>query len=170
MIDDENETMNASDPNAGEKEVQEEVESEEAYSAADLAQFSGADVQTVQKGFFATVPGYLTIAAIALLILAALLFFLFFGVIVLGEVEEHDDVFELCAIRLMKRREGKWCVDLGSVFDDNAVVKLRIGLIFAVMFDGWDIEGNVTGMYEGVTEEEIAQPVLMYRKKIRRSV
>ncbi len=152
------------------EQKEESHENEEAYSASDLADYAKLQSQNKEKGFWQTIPGYVTIGAIALAVLLAILFFLFFGVIVFGEVEEHDEVFELCLIRLMKRREGEWCVDLGSAFDDNAVLKLRIGLLFAVIFDGWDITCQTHGVYEGHVEAVIGQPLMVYRKKIRRNV
>ena len=87
-----------------------------------------------------------------------------------GEAEEHDEVFELCSIRLMKRRGGNWCVNLGNAFDDNAVVKLRIGILFAVVFDGWDITGDVKGIYEGEIVSQAEQNMMLHRRNIRRSV
>ena len=148
----------------------EDVESDEAYTASDLAGSRQLREQNLKKGFFDTPYGYIVIALIALLILLLALFFLFFGVIVLGEAEEHDEVFEICSLRIMKRRDGKWCVNLGTAFDDNAVLKLRIGLLFAVIFDGWDMTGEVYGMYEGDIEAGVEQGVLLYRKNIRRSL
>ena len=143
---------------------------ENAYSASDLAIDGELAEQSSSALFWRTMPGYLTIIGIILLLLLLALFFLFFGVIVTGEVEEHDEVFELCAIRLMRRHEGNWCVNLGSAFDDNAVLKLHIGLVFAAVFDGWDLTGEVTGIYEGQVTGQISQNMLMYRKKIRRNV
>ena len=171
IIDDENESIGATDgQNTGSTAEEESHENDESYSASDLAEFGQQGEVSLKKGFFGTVPGYITIIAIALLLLVLLLFFLFFGVIVTGEVEEHDEVFELCAIRLMRRHEGNWCVNLGSAFDDNAVLKLRIGLVFAVIFEGWDLIGEAHGMYEGTVEEEISQGMMLYRKKVRRNV
>ncbi len=159
----------------GEIEEKEEVETEnieadKAYSASDLSVEGEMYVENAEPGFFQTVPGYAVISAIALAVLLLLLFFLFFGVIVFGEVEEHDEVFELCAIRVMRRREGNWCVNLGSAFDDNAVIKLRIGLLFAVIFNDWDITGDVDGLYKGEVISQAKQNMLFYRKNIRRSV
>ena len=148
----------------------EDVVSDEAYSGADLAGSRELKEQSLEKGFFDTTSGHIVIALIALLLLLLALFFLFFGVIVLGEAEEHDEVFEICAFRIIKRREGGWCVNLGTAFDDNAVLKLRIGLLFAVIFEGWDMTGEVYGMYEGEIKADVEQGMLLYRKNIRRSV
>ena len=150
--------------------VTEDVEAEEAYSASDLAIDEELKQKSLEKGFFDTLPGFLVIGAIALLLLLLALFFLFFGVIVSGEVEEHDEVFELCALRIMMRHDGNWCVNLGSAFDDNAVLKLRIGLLFAVIFAGWDLIGKTAGLYEGEVKGQVEQGMLLYRKNIRRSV
>ncbi len=149
---------------------EEEVESEEAYGAADLGVDAEAYEQSAAKGFFQTMPGYIVIIGSAFLILLLALFFLFFGVLVFGEVEEHDEVFELCGIRLMRRREGNWCVNLGSAFDENAVLKLRIGILFARIFDDWDITGEVSGMYEGEIVSQAKQNMMFYRKNVRRSI
>ncbi len=170
IIDDENTAVGTGEALPDNEPQTEEVESEKAYSASDLASDAEFRQQSLEKGFFATVPGYIVIACAALLILLLALFFLFFGVMVFGEVEEHDDVFEICALRIMRRKEGNWCVNLGSAFDDNAVLKLRIGLVFAAIFDGWDITGEVSGMYEGKVAGCVEQGMMLYRKNIRRSV
>lgn len=170
IIDEENESVGTGEEKEADTIETKNVENDEAYSAADLAEYGELNEMNAEKGFFRTVPGYLTIGAIALLALLLLMFFLFFGVIVLGEVEEHDEVFELCAIRIMTRRDGNWHIGLGSSFDDNAVLKLRIGLLFAVMFEGWDLKCDTKGLYEGIVEEPIAQNMMLYRKNIRRSV
>lgn len=149
---------------------EEAVDAEDAYSAADLAAEELLRQQSLAAGFWGTIPGYLTMIAIILVLLLLALFFLFFGVIVTGEIEEHDEVFELCAIRLMKWKDGNWCVRLGSAFDENAVLKLRIGILFAVMFDEWTLTGETEGIYEGRVEGPISQNMLMYRKNIRRSL
>ena len=67
-------------------------------------------------------------------------------------------------------REGKWCLNLGTAFDDNAVLKLRVGLLFAVIFEEWDMTGEVYGMYEGEITAAVEQGMLLYRKNIRRSL
>ena len=70
----------------------------------------------------------------------------------------------------MKRHEGNWSVRLGEAFDENAVLKLRIGLLFAVIFEDWELTGEVTGMYEGTITGQIRQGMQMLRRNIRRSV
>ncbi len=140
------------------------------YAASDLAIEGELQSQSMEKGFWSSAAGYAVIIGSALLFLLLALFLLFFGVIVMGEVEEHDEVFELCSIRLMRRHEGNWCVNLGNAFDENAVVKLRIGILFAVIFDGWDITGKTKGIYEGEVTGAAQQNMLMYRKNVRRSV
>ena len=79
-------------------------------------------------------------------------------------------MFELCSIRLMKRKDGSWCVNLGSAFDENAVLKLRIGILFSVIFDGWEITGYSKGMYEGEITAQAEQNMMLRRRNIRRSV
>ncbi len=145
-------------------------ESENTYEAADLAMDGEMYEQQYEKGFFETAAGYAAIAIAALVLLALAVFFLFFGVIVFGEVEEHDEVFEFCAIRFMRRREGEWVIKLGDAFDDNAVLKLRIGIVFALMFEEWDITGETSGTYEGYVKGQVEQGMLLYRRNIRRSV
>jgi hypothetical protein len=70
----------------------------------------------------------------------------------------------------MMRRNGNWCVNLGTAFDENAVIKLRIGILFAVVFEGWDITGKSKGMYEGEITSQAEQNMMLYRRNIRRSV
>ena len=149
---------------------EESIDNENAYSAADLASNDALLEKEITKGFFDTVPGYIVIILSALLLLLLALFFLFFGVIIFGEVEEHDEVFGLCAIRLLMRRDGNWYINLSSLFDDNAVVKLRIGLLTAVIFEGWDLVGKSEGVYEGSVTGRMEQNIQMHRKDVRRSV
>lgn len=169
VIDDENPDIGTENtvPETGSVE---NVETEMAYELSDLATLGQMNEKELEKGFFSTVPGIITIACISLLVLLLLLFFLFFGVMVFGEVEEHDEVFEICAVRLMRRREGNWYVRLGNAFDDNAVLKLRIGLLFAVIFEGWDLVGEASGSYEGTVSGVVEQGMLLYRKSVRRTV
>ena len=171
VLDDENTNVGTEGELPGKESTSEETyESEEAYSAADLAAGGTVYDRELTQGFFDSIWGIVTVAAVSLLVLALLLFFLFFGVIVLGEVEEHDDVFELCAIRLLRRKDGNWCVKLGTAFDDNAALKLRTGLLFAKLFEDWDLIGEVSGIYEGEITGSITQGMMVYRRNIRRSV
>ncbi len=171
IIDDENNVAPPSGPETQQNgERIEDSEELMEYSAEDLAIEGQLRDRNLEKGFWGSTAGTFVIIAIALLILILSLFFLFFGVIVFGEAEEHDEVFELCSLRLMLRRAGSWSVNLGSAFDDNAVVKLHIGILFAVMFGGWEVTGRVKGMYEGEADGSVEQNMLLYRKNIRRSV
>lgn len=171
IVDEDDEQVTAAREDTGEMPYEEEnTEIENEYSAEDLAVEGDFSQKQYEAGFWNSLPGYATLIGIVLIVLALAMFFLFFGVIVTGEMEEHDEVFELCAIRLMRRREGKWCVKLGSAFDDNAVLKLRIGILFAVIFNEWDVTGEVTGLYEGEVTGQVQQGMLLYRKNIRRSV
>ena len=158
----------------GEKESSpteiEEEETENEYMAEDLAIDGNIQSAELDNGFWSTVWGRILIIAIAVLLLLLALFILFFGVVVCGEVEEHDEVFELCSIRLMKWYEGSWHVNLGCAFDENAVLKLHIGVLFAVIFAGWDITGKTKGLYEGEVTSPAEGGMLMHRKNIRRSV
>ena len=158
--------------NAGSGEIgnEENTEEEMQYAASDLALDGQLREKEFQKGFWETWPGYAVIIGSAVILLAIVLFFLFFGVIVFGEAEEHDEVFELCSVRIMKRRDGNWCVNLGNAFDDNAVVRLRIGILFAIFFNGWDVNGEVEGIYEGQISGQAEQNMMFYRRNIRRSV
>ena len=170
IIEDDNADIGPGGPDGDGRIETEEIEAEKEYSASDLAAQKELQEMTEEEGFFDTIPGILTVTGCSLLILAALLFFLFFGVILSGEVEEHDEVFELCAIRIMKRKDGNWNVNLGRAFDENAVVKLRPGLLFAMIFEGVDIIGASLGDHEGEVIGQISHEVLLYRKNIRRNV
>ena len=170
IIDDDDTDIGPGDPKESGRIETEDIESEKEYSASDLATEKELQEMEEKVGFFDTIPGILAIAGCTLLILALLLFFLFFGVIVTGEVEEHDEVFELCSIRIMMRKDGNWKVNLGQAFDENAVLKLRPGLLFALIFEGVDVIGTSSGEHEGEVTGQIATEVLLYRKNIRRSV
>lgn len=170
IVDDEDTAVDSGEKNGGEEIRSEESEVVSEYSADDLAIEGNLYSARQEKSFWSTTPGYLVIGVSALLLLILTLFFLFFGVIVCGEVEEHDEVFELCGIRLMQWHKGSWQVNLGCAFDENAVVKLHIGLLFALIFAEWDITGKSKGIYEGETGAPAGRGMLMYRKNIRRSV
>lgn len=170
IIEDDNADIGPNDAQQEGRIETEEIESEKEYSASDLATEKELSEISEEEGFFDTIPGIITIAGGCLLILLLLLFALFFGVIVSGEAEEHDEVFELCAIRLMTRKDGNWQVNLGRSFDENAVLKLRPGLIFALIFEGVDVVGSSVGDHEGKVTGQISHEVLMYRKNIRRNV
>ena len=169
IIEDDNEDIGPGEALQDDRIETEEVEAEKEYSASDLAAEKELSEMT-EEGFFDSAAGIAAIAGCSLLILALLLLFLFFGVIVSTEAEEHDEVFELCAIRIMTRKDGNWRVNLGRAFDENAVVKLRPGLIFAMIFEGVDVYGASSGDHEGVVIGQISHEVLLYRKNIRRSV
>lgn len=168
IIEDDPENVTAE--GGGTTRVDETVDAPTAYSASDLAADAELAELNRSSGFWSTIPGYMVMIGIILALLLLALFFLFFGVIVWGEVEEHDEVFELCAIRLMRRREGNWYVRLGSAFDDNAVLRLRIGILLAALFTDWELTGETDGLYEGEVTGQISQNMLVYRKNIRRSV
>ena len=168
IVDDEDTTVGVSSSEPPEEVMESSTENE--YSASDLAIEGELYSAGLSSGFWNTPWGYALIGLIALLLIALLLFVLFFGVIVCGEVEEHDEVFELCGIRLLRWREGMWHVNLGTAFDENAVLKLHTGLLFTVIFKEWELAGDVKGLYEGETSAPIERGMLMYRKNIRRSV
>lgn len=170
LVDDEDTTVGVGEESETTGDRVEESETENPYMAYDLAidgNIYGAELET---GFWDTLWGRLLIIAIGIVLLLLALYVLFFGVIVLGEVEEHDDVFELCGIRLMHRHDKAWHVNLGCAFDENAVLKLYIGLLFAVVFDEWDITGDSKGIYEGESNAPAGQGMLMFRKNVRRKV
>ena len=169
IVDDENAEVGA-DGGGGGEDTEESYVTSPDYLASDLAIEGELREQNREKGFFGTAWGIAVIIASALIVLLLALFFLFFGVLVFGEVEEHDEVFVLCAVRLMIRRNGEWYVKLGAAFDDNAVLKLRIGIVFAAVFDGWDITGETAGMHQGEITGQVQQNMLLHRKNIRRNV
>lgn len=113
---------------------------------------------------------YVVVSLSSLLGIAIIIFVLFFGVIVEGECEDKDEVFDFCFIRVVYRKDGKWCINLSEVFEENAVVRLKFGILFSVIFKEWEIQGCTTGTYEGEITELIEQKMLMYRRKIRRKL
>lgn len=113
---------------------------------------------------------YCIIAAGSLLGIAFIIFILFFGVIVEGECEDKDEVFDFCFVRIVYRKGGNWCINLSEAFEDNAVVRLRFGVLFSSLFKEWEIIGYSKGTYEGEVTELIIPKLLMYRRKIRRKL
>ncbi len=168
IVDDYNDSV-AVDNGGSEDDIRvESTERENMYSEADLAIDGELYEMDATKGFFDTAWGRAVIIGGAVLILLLLLFFLMFGVVVFGEVEEHDDVFDLCGIRLLRWRNKNWSVKLGKGFDDNAVLTLRVGLVFALIFEDWELVGESSGMYEGNVRGQIKQGMMLYRKNVRR--
>lgn len=143
----------------------EDYELNNAYSAADLMSDDSIVVMGEENKSY-PIWVYVLIGVGFIVALLLLLFILFFGVIVEGECEEHDDVFDICGIRLIYRKDGKWNINIGDVFDENAVIRLRLGILFAIVFKECEITCHITGINEGVLEEEIVQKMLIYRKKI----
>lgn len=113
---------------------------------------------------------YCIIAAGSLLGIALIIFILFFGVVVEGECEDKDEVFDFCFVRIVYRKGGNWCINLSEAFEENAVVRLRFGVLFSSLFKEWEIIGYSKGTYEGEVTELIIPKLLMYRKKIRRKL
>lgn len=154
-----------------EETVEEEnFEIENAYSREDLAALGEENEISREKGFFETTQGYLVISAILVAILLLLLFVLFFGVIVLGEIEESDEVFDLCAVRIVFRKDKNWCIKLGEVFDENAAVKLKMGILFVLMFKEFELTGITSGNFEGQVTGEISRNMMLYRRRVRKKV
>lgn len=145
-----------------------DYELDNAYTKNDLLAGDDASINHMNKKM--PIWGYILIALGFILALALILFILFFGVIVEGECEENDEVFELCGIRIIYRKEGMWCVSLSDVFDENAIVRLRIGILFALIFKDIELKAYVTGVYEGEVKGNIENKMLLMRKKIRRRV
>lgn len=169
IVDDEDPSVGVAKEEGKENETEvTEVESE--YSADDLAIEGDLYSAELENGFWTTPIGWAAIGILALLVLTLLLLILFFGVVVCGEVEEHDEVFELCGIRLMRWHDKEWHVNLGCAFDENAVLKLHTGLLFAAIFGEWDITGDSKGLYDGSVSAPCERGMLLYRKNIRRKV
>lgn len=165
---DDEDVANSGDDNTSVEE--EEIELENAYSQNDLAIAGEGEVSKEDRGFLNTTAGIITAAGIVLLVLLILLFVLFFGVVIFGEIEENDDVFDLCKIGIVRRKEGNWYINLKDVFEENAAVKVKLGLLFVVFFREWEITGKTTGNYEGTVKGEVTQNMMLLRKKIRRNV
>ena len=145
---------------------EEQFEIENSYSESDL--IKNEELKKLEKkkerGSLYTAG----IAGLIVLLILLVLFVLFFMVIVEGECEEHDDVFDLYAVKLLYRRKGKWCVNIGEAFDENAVVRITYGLLFAMIFRESEIVFLTNGSSEGMVLEYVEQKMLIHRKKIRR--
>lgn len=146
----------------------EEYELENSYSKSDL--MADGEVIAFEEEKEKSPFIYVGIILGFLLGLFLLLFFLFFGVIIMGECEEHDDVFEFMGIGFVYRKDGRWCLKVREVFDENAVARLHMGLIFVWIFKDWELVCKCKGIYEGEVKENIEQKMLVYRKKIRRNI
>lgn len=162
--DDEEDSSGIEDSSSDGNKQEEQVVLGEAYSSNDL--MLDEDLKSIKKSYSPWV--YVGIIAGFIVGLLLLLFLLFFGVIIEGECEEHDEVFELCGITLVYRKDGEWCVKLNDIFDENAVARLRLGYIFAIIFKDCELKCYTTGANEGEVIGLIEQKMLVYRKKVRR--
>lgn len=149
--------------------VEEEFVLDNEYAPGDLMNGSEPDLISAEGRKYGLLF-YLAVILGAILFLLLLLFILFFGVIVEGECEENDDVFDICAIRMIYRKDGNWCINLKEVFEENAAVRLRIGILFAVIFKDFEMTCYVEGINSGIVTGEIKQKMMLYRKKIRRTI
>ena len=167
IIDEEEQALGNGGPSDTVEEMEhEEYELENAYSESDLmSQGELIEISSDNKDDVLLITG---IILAAILILLLLLFILFFGVIVEGECEEHDEVFSLCRVGIVYRKGGVWKVSLGETFEENAVVRLKLGILFVIIFKNWEIEGVVKGTMSGYVTGDIMQNMMLYRKAVRR--
>lgn len=113
---------------------------------------------------------YLISVCLAALFLAVLfMLFSFFTVTVKSALEESDDVYDFFSIGWLKFTEGKWQIDLKTVFDENSTVKLHFGWMFILLFSGWEVEGIASGDKKGIVREKAEQDMKMQKRRIRRS-
>ena len=54
------------------------------------------------------------------------------------------------------------------MFEENAVVRLRLGILFVIVFKELRLDGIVNGATKGIVSGEISQKMFLYRKRIRR--
>lgn len=108
------------------------------------------------------------ILALVVLVAFAVIFFNFFLVIIKGAMEEEDEEYEFCKLARISYRNGKWYVNAGAWFDDNAALRITFGIAFIVFFHDFDFVlvtgGNKVGSVNGI----ICQNLIMLRRKIRR--
>lgn len=166
ILDDEDEDENIEKED--EQKIVEEYVLENEYSAGDLVDGESHETVITKKKY--GISFYAGIIIGAILLLAILLFLLFFGVIVEGECEESDDVFDICRMTIISRKEGNWHINLKESFEDNAVLRLRMGLLFVVIFKDTELQCEVTGNYAGDINCNIEQKSLLYRKAVRRII
>ena len=87
IIDDDQTLVPAADQTDENTEGVETSEEENPYAASDLSIEGELHGQSLEKGFWSSTPGYIVMIGSVLLLLLLALFFLFFGVIVMGEAE-----------------------------------------------------------------------------------
>jgi len=151
------------------KVEQSQYEMENAYSENDLMG-EGQEMQLINENSASSPWVYLVIVVAFLLGLFILLFVLFFGFVLVAECEDGDEVFELYKLGFVYRKDSCWHANLGQVFDDNAVAKMYLGILFVIVFKEFELTGKCKGLYEGQVNEKIEQKMLLYRKKVRRQV
>ena len=149
--------------------VEEQHDISKEYDNNDLvASDEGMLSRSPVRVFLSGPLGIAVVIPAALLLIGLLLFILFFGVVMECECEEKDEIFDLCAVKLLKRRDGVWCIDVGEVFEENAVIRLRFGILFVAIFGGWEFDAYTQGNIDGIVSDEVCQKLLLYRRKVRR--
>lgn len=112
---------------------------------------------------------YLILVVGSVLVILIAIYCLMFAIIpTYGALEESDDSYDFYGIRFIRYKKGNWMVNVGSIFDDNAVVRLKIPLIFRMLFYDWEIEIMSKGKKTGSTFVKMSKDVYVYRRRIRR--
>lgn len=146
----------------------ERIELEEAFSDNEMTEEGALLKKTSDAELLKRIGKIvLWIVSIFLAVLLVLLI-LFFGVIVEGECEDKDDVFDFCFFRIVMWKNKGWWINLSDVFEENAVVRLKMGILFVIIFKGWELIGSTKGARSGEVSGQIEQKMLLYRRKIRR--
>ena len=106
---------------------------------------------------------------LAVILIAAILIYLFFfAVVIKGFVEEGDEEGEFCRLSHVFYKDGKWIVDGGDWFNENAVLSLRFGAAFIVLFENFELLLKVSGNKCGVVKGTVSQNAKLLRRRIRR--
>ena len=111
----------------------------------------------------------LVIAALVTGISGAFIFLSFYCVLIYAALEEGDEVFDFCGIGVVRMKNRKWIINGRSIFDENAVVKVRYGFMFRELFWDWDIWIDSDGQKKGFSKGVVAKETCFLRRKIRRN-
>lgn len=110
----------------------------------------------------------ITVIAVVLTITTVMIIVGFFTFTIWGAFEESDESYDFYGVRFIKYKDGRWILCVGDIFDENAVIKIFVPLLFRTLFYDDAIEFYSNGRKTGKSSERVSKTVYVYRKKVRR--
>ncbi|HOO27840.1 MAG TPA: hypothetical protein PLU43_05205 [Lachnospiraceae bacterium] len=109
------------------------------------------------------------VGCLCMILALLLLFLLFFGVLI-EKQDPGSGKWKPCGVTVVYINKMRWCLHIGKRFDGQEVLRLRFGIVFAALFEGWKLLVYTKGKESGEIREEICQNLKIFRKQIRRQM